>query len=89
MSEIKIGYEEKNGYHIFSFSDDGVGIEKGEEKIFDPFQRNETSEGIDGSGLGLAIVKEIAERHKGQVWIDTGSKIGTTFHVSFSTGLDT
>ena len=32
LSEIKIGYEEKNGYHIFSFSDDGVGIEKGEEK---------------------------------------------------------
>ncbi len=89
LSEIKIGYEEKNGYHVFSFSDDGVGIKKGEEKIFDPFQRNETSKGTDGSGLGLAIVKEIAERHKGQVWIDTGSKIGTTFHVSFSTGLDT
>ena len=89
LSEIKIGYEEKNGYHVFSFSDDGVGIEKGKEKIFDPFQRNETSEGTDGSGLGLAIVKEIAERHQGQVWIDTGSKIGTTFHVSFSTDLAT
>ena len=89
LSEIKIGYEEKNGYHVFSFSDDGVGIKKGEEKIFDPFQRNETSKGTDGSGLGLAIVKEIAERHQGQVWIDTGSKIGTTFHVSFSTDLAT
>ena len=78
-----------DGYHVFSFSDDGVGIKKGEEKIFDPFQRNKTSEGTDGSGLGLAIVKEIAERHQGQVWIDTGSKIGTTFHVSFSTDLAT
>ncbi len=75
LSEIKIGYEEMDGYHVFSFSDDGVGIKKGKEKIFDPFQRNKTSEGTDGSGLGLAIVKEIAERHQGQVWIDTGSKI--------------
>ena len=87
LSEIKIGYKEMNGYHVFSFSDDGIGIKTGEEKIFYPFQRNETSQGTDGSGLGLAIVKEIAERHKGQVWIDTCSKTGTTFHVSFSTDL--
>ena len=55
-----------DGYHVFSLSDDGVGIKKG-EKIFDPFQRNKTSERTDGSGLGLAIVKEIAGRHQGQV----------------------
>jgi len=83
LLEIEIGHKERDGFHIFSFSDDGVGI-KGEDKedIFELFHRNETSCGTDGSGLGLAIVKEIAERHRGKAWVDLDKRKGTTFYIS-------
>ncbi|MGD9042026.1 MAG: GAF domain-containing sensor histidine kinase, partial [Desulfobacteraceae bacterium] len=90
LREIKIGHEEIKGFHIFSFSDDGVGIkEEHKKRIFEAFQRRETSRGIDGSGLGLTIVKEIAERHQGRAWIDTKRKKGTTFYISISKNLGT
>jgi len=67
LHEVKIGYKEDTAFHVFFFSDDGVGI-KGEDKeeLFKLFQRSKTSKGKAGSGLGLAIVKEIAERHQGE-----------------------
>ncbi len=90
LLEIKFGYEENGRDHVFSVSDDGVGIEAGEEgKIFDVFQRNETSKGTDGSGLGLAIVKEIAKRHGGQVWTDNQREKGSAFYISISKNLGT
>jgi K+-sensing histidine kinase KdpD len=90
LSEIKIGYEEDEASHIFSISDDGVGIRnEDKEKIFGIFQRNETSRGTTGSGLGLAIVKEIAERHGGNAWMDCSVKKGTRVCVSISKKLGT
>jgi K+-sensing histidine kinase KdpD len=90
LLEIKIEYEEDREFHIFSISDDGMGIKAGdEEKIFEVFQRNETSKGTDGSGLGLAIVKEIAQRHGGQVWMDNQGEKGAAFYVSISKKLET
>jgi len=89
LLKIEIGHEERDGFHIFSFSDDGVGI-KGENKedIFELFHRNETSHGTAGSGLGLAIVKEIAERHRGKVWVDFDTSKGTTFYISIPNNLE-
>jgi light-regulated signal transduction histidine kinase (bacteriophytochrome) len=67
LLEIEIGYKEDNTFHVFSFSDDGVGIKgKDKEKLFKLFQRSETSKDKAGSGLGLAIIKEIAQRHQGE-----------------------
>ena len=89
LLEIKIGYKEDKAFHLFSFSDDGVGIkEEDKEKIFKRFQRNETSKGKAGSGLGLAIVKEIAERHQGEAWAETNTNKGTTFYISISKDLN-
>ena len=89
LLEIKIGYKEDKAFHLFSFSDDGVGIKvEDKEKIFKLFQRNETSKGKAGSGLGLAIVKEIAERHQGEAWAETNTNKGTTFYISISKDLN-
>jgi light-regulated signal transduction histidine kinase (bacteriophytochrome) len=89
MSEIRIGYEESEAFHILSFHDDGVGIHAADaEMIFEIFKRHETSRGTTGSGLGLAIVKEIAKTHKGKVWLDVGAKKGVTFYISISKGLN-
>ena len=88
LANIKIGYQEDSKFHVFSFSDDGVGIkEKSREKIFDRFQRNGSSKGISGSGLGLAIIKEVAERHGGRVWVDPETTRGATFHMTISKDL--
>jgi len=88
LSEIKIGYEENENHHIFFFSDDGIGIKvKDSEKIFDLFQRNETSRGTAGSGLGLAILKEILKRHQGRIRLDTAIGKGTRFYISISKDL--
>ena len=88
MMEIRIGYKEDAAFHILSVSDDGIGIkEEDKEKIFERFQRDETSRGIAGSGLGLAIVKETAERHQGRAWMENEKKGVTTFYISISKDL--
>ncbi len=85
LSEIMIGYRENEDFRILSVGDDGVGIKKDQyDKIFQVYQREETSRGIAGAGLGLAIVKEVAERHGGKVWAEPGPEKGTTFYVAIS-----
>jgi signal transduction histidine kinase len=68
--------------------DDGIGL-KGEDAntLFGPFKRKRTAGQAEGSGLGLAIVKEIAEQHKGRVWLEPAIKKGAAFHVSISKNL--
>ena len=75
LSEIKIAYEESKEFHILSVQDDGAGIRgKESDKVFAPFKRKGSFEGIDGVGLGLAIVKEIAEQHMGKLWAKPGPR---------------
>jgi signal transduction histidine kinase len=88
LTEIRIDFEESEPFHIFTVSDDGVGIRShDQEKIFGVFQRDETAKGVEGAGLGLAIVREIAEKHRGKVWVGPGSRKGTTFYVYISKNL--
>lgn len=88
VRNIQVGYEKQSDFHVFSFKDDGRGIEqKNREKIFDRFQRNGTSRGVPGSGLGLAIVKEVAEKHGGKVWLDSESGNGAKFYITISKNL--
>jgi PAS domain S-box-containing protein len=85
LSQINIGYQEQDGFHVVSVSDDGVGIKgKDSKKIFEVFQRDQTSAGTEGSGLGLAIVREVAEQHGGKVKVESGPDKGTTFYISIS-----
>lgn len=88
MSEIKLAYKESEGFYIFSVADNGVGM-TGEEddKIFDLFQRGRTSKDKEGTGLGLGIVNEIAVKHNGKAWADSGSGKGATIYVSISKDL--
>jgi PAS domain S-box-containing protein len=88
LTEISIGYEESDEFHILSVRDNGIGIRKNDvKKIFGTFQRTQTSRGIEGTGLGLAIVKEIAEQHGGRVWVEPGQEKGTSFYMSISKDL--
>jgi PAS domain S-box-containing protein len=83
LTTIEIGYTGTDDFHIFTVSDDGVGIEeKNSRDIFKLFQRQCASDQIEGTGLGLAIVKEIVELHKGKVRVERGSEGGTRFRLS-------
>jgi signal transduction histidine kinase len=88
LSEIKITYQESEENHILSVEDDGIGLREEDAKtLFGPFKRQRMAGKVEGSGLGLAIVKEIAEHHKGRVWLEPSVKKGAAFHVSISKNL--
>ncbi len=88
LSKISISYQNTSGFHVISVRDNGVGMKKEEaESIFMPFQRKQSPSGQCGSGLGLAIVKEIADHHKGEVWIEHKTKRGIRFCFAISKNL--
>jgi len=88
LSEINVGCEESNEFHVLYVKDDGIGIMREDfKKIFRAFERTQTSRGIEGTGLGLAIVKEIAEQHGGDVWVEPSPEKGTSFYISISKDL--
>ncbi len=85
LSKISISYQNTSGYHVISVRDNGVGMKKEEaESIFMPFTRRQSPSGQCGTGLGLAIVKEIADQHKGEVWIEHKTKRGIRFCFAIS-----
>ncbi|MCF2496707.1 ATP-binding protein [Dyadobacter chenhuakuii] len=69
---------------IFRISDNGQGIDHGQEhKIFDLFQRASNVGTIEGTGVGLAIVRKIMDRHGGKIQVKSTFGIGTTFFLHF------
>lgn len=81
--EIMVGYEKRQGEHLFYFRDNGVGFDmKYSGKLFTIFQRLHRKSEYDGSGIGLATIKKIIQKHNGQVWIESNLNVGTT--VSFT-----
>jgi signal transduction histidine kinase len=69
---------------VFAVQDQGIGIAPLDQRhLFKKFKRISTQGGLTqtGSGLGLAIVKSIAERHGGQVWLESQLGKGSTFYL--------
>jgi PAS domain S-box-containing protein len=76
---IEIDYKDKNAFHQFSISDNGIGIEKKyHEKIFKIFTSLNKRE--DSTGIGLSIVKKIIDLHEGDIWLESEPNVGTTFY---------
>lgn len=89
LSEITIGYEKSENFHLLSVKDNGIGVEKEDaERIFGLFQRLKADQTVAGAGLGLAIVKEIAELHSGKVWVESGPGRGVKFYLAISKHLE-
>jgi len=62
--------------------DRGPGIDPAmKEKIFEPFQRAQSTEPIPGLGLGLYVVKLIVESHGGRIVVDSEVGRGSRFIV--------
>jgi K+-sensing histidine kinase KdpD len=70
-----------DGNIVVRVVDQGPGIPKGEwERIFEPFQRGDSTN--TGSGLGLAIAKGFVEANGGAIGIESLPGQGTSFVVT-------
>lgn len=69
-------------------ADDGPGIpDSQQDRIFEIFKGESDRE--DSTGIGLAICKRIANRHGGDVWVESAVDEGATFHVTLPPATDT
>lgn len=79
---IEIDYWVEEEGHLFSFKDNGEGIEKQYfEKIFVIFQTLNARDAIESTGIGLSIVKKIVDNLKGSIEVNSVVNEGTEFLV--------
>ena len=76
-----------SGYGTYQFivSDTGIGMsEEFMEKIYQPFERAQSSthSKIEGTGLGMAITKSIVDMMRGQITVQSQAGVGTVFQVT-------
>jgi signal transduction histidine kinase len=61
-------------------TDRGLGVPDAERgPLFAPFFRTTRTRDIPGTGLGLHIGRRIAEQHRGRLWLESSSGVGSTF----------
>ncbi|MBI5404517.1 MAG: PAS domain S-box protein [Ignavibacteriae bacterium] len=79
---IKISSKEKNERIEIEIADSGVGIEtKDIAKLFriDSQYSSLGTANEEGTGLGLILTKELVEKNRGQIWVKSTMKKGTSF----------
>ncbi|MCX6135906.1 MAG: PAS domain S-box protein, partial [Ignavibacteriales bacterium] len=77
---VHISTHKEGAFYIFTVSDNGIGIDlQYADRIFQVFQRLNTSQEYPGTGIGLAICKRIVERHGGKIWIESEIGNGSKF----------
>src|SRR5262249_55216084 len=81
-TNVRLGVSNGNGTVHFQVADQGYGIPAEEAaKIFEKFYRrgNKETREQSGFGLGLAFVKEVANRHGGDVVVESEVGKGSVF----------
>ncbi len=86
--EIVINGDVKNGFAYVTVKDTGIGMSKDLlNRIFLPYEQNESSMVEGGFGLGLSISKQLVELHGGK--LTASSEVGVGTEVTFSLPLAT
>ena len=86
--EIFIGASESASEYHFTVRDNGIGIDKRHrDRIFKIFERLHTEDEYSGTGIGLAIARKAVILHKGTIWVNSDTGIGSDFHFTISKNL--
>ncbi|WP_319590491.1 ATP-binding protein [uncultured Draconibacterium sp.] len=75
--------QDKRKLH-FMVQDSGIGIDKNQQQlIFGAFeqQKNQNINKYGGTGLGLTITKRLVDMMNGEIWVESETEKGSTFHV--------
>ncbi|OHX64871.1 ATP-binding protein [Flammeovirga pacifica] len=82
---INIELENKDDFWVFSFTDNGIGIQEDKlDYVFEPFTKLHNQSEYSGSGLGLANCKKIIQQLGGVIKAEGNKTGGTTFSFSIS-----
>jgi PAS domain S-box-containing protein len=77
---IRIEARPEDDDWIFSVTDNGIGIEpEYRDRIFVMFQRLHARNVYPGTGIGLAICMRIVLAHRGRIWVEDHSELGSRF----------
>ena len=82
---VSVSVQTRTDRVVFEIKDSGIGISPMDQaRLFDKYYNSPQpgSRESRSTGLGLAIVKSIAERHSGQVWVESQLGKGSTFFLS-------
>lgn len=79
---IHINILNKNHIAKIEIRDEGPGIAlEDRDRIFNRFERVASRENLGGLGLGLYISKQIIDAHKGKLYVERSSDLGSVFVV--------
>jgi len=77
VPRVHITADKRDGWCIFSVSDNGIGIEpQFAEQIFGLFKRLHGRDEYPGSGIGLAICQRALEQYGGRIWLERSTPGG-------------
>jgi PAS domain S-box-containing protein len=80
---IRVSCQVNNGMIQVSVADKGMGIKPQDiDHVFDRYYRIESkhTQHIAGFGIGLYLSAEIVRQHRGEIWVESQSGVGSTFH---------